>query len=156
LQQQKKKIQVRSPDCFLQSKFFNSKELSDYTCVSSDGFSIPVHSVILAGQSPVLNALFTSKMKESQTKTIYISDIDATVLREMLRFVYTGRVENLEANASSLIMAADKYDMKDLKNLCTSSLIKSLSTANIFDTVSLADFFEDKFLLFECIEFIKE
>jgi speckle-type POZ protein len=115
-----------------------------------------VHSVILAGQSPVFHAMFNSKMKESQTKTIKISDIDATVLLEMLRYVYTGRVENLEANTSSLIMAAEKYDMKDLKNLCTSSLIKSLSTANIFDTVNLADRCNDKFLLYECIEFIKE
>jgi speckle-type POZ protein len=154
--QQKKEVQVISSDCSRYNKFFNSNEFSDYTCVSSNGTSIPVHSVILAGQSPVLHAMFNSKMKESQTKTIKISDIDATVLLEMLRFVYTGRVENLEANASSLIMAADKYDMGDLKNLCTSSLIKSLSTANIFDTVNLADRCNDKFLLYECIEFIKE
>jgi speckle-type POZ protein len=153
--EQKKKIHVRSPDDFRYSKFFDSKELSDYTCVSSDGTSIPVHSIVLAEQSSVLRTIFNSKMKESQTKTIYISDVDAITLREMLRFMYTGRVKDLKTNASLLIMAADKYDMKDLKRLCASSLFKSLTNANIFDTITLANHY-DKFLLCECIEFIKE
>ena len=36
-------------------------------------------------------------------------------LREMLNFIYTGKVENLNKMADDLLAAADKYQLKRLK-----------------------------------------
>jgi speckle-type POZ protein len=100
--------------------------------------------------------MFDAQMKESKTMTVHINDIKGKVLQEMLRFIYTGKVEDVKANASALIFAAEKYDIKELKDLCVSSLIKNLSTTNIFDTIIIADRYNENVLLYECIEFIKE
>jgi speckle-type POZ protein len=99
--------------------------------------------------------MFAAQMKESKTKTVHINDIKGKVLQEMLRFVYTGKVEDLKANASALIFAAEKYDIKELKDLCVSSLIKNLSKTNIFDTIIIADRCNENVLLYDCIEFIR-
>jgi speckle-type POZ protein len=100
--------------------------------------------------------MFDAQMKESKTKTVHINDIKGKVLQEMLRFMYTGKIEDVKANASALIFAAEKYDIKELKDLCVSSLIKNLSTTNIFDTIIIADRYNESMLLYECIEFIRK
>lgn len=37
-----------------------------------------------------------------------ITDVDHEVMREMLRFIYTGRAPNLDRMADDLLAAADK------------------------------------------------
>jgi hypothetical protein len=45
-----------------------------------------------------------------------ITDLDADVVGEMLRFIYTGRCERgLREFAADLLVAADKYSLQDLK-----------------------------------------
>ena len=44
-----------------------------------------------------------------------IKDVEYEVLREMLRFVYTGKAPNLERMADDLLAAADKYALERLK-----------------------------------------
>ena len=40
-----------------------------------------------------------------------ITDVDHEVMREMLRFIYTGKAPNLEKMADDLLAAADKVCM---------------------------------------------
>ena len=44
-----------------------------------------------------------------------IPDVDFKVLREMLRFAYTGKALNLGKMAVDLLAAADKYGIEPLK-----------------------------------------
>ena len=39
---------------------------------------------------------------------VEITDVDHDVMREMLRFIYTGRAPNLDKMADELLAAADK------------------------------------------------
>lgn len=41
-----------------------------------------------------------------------IADVDHEVMREMLRFIYTGKAPNLEKMADDLLAAADKVKEK--------------------------------------------
>ncbi|KAG5676302.1 hypothetical protein PVAND_006149 [Polypedilum vanderplanki] len=138
------------------AKLFNSIDYSDFTCISSDGKEFPVHSNILAAQSPVFDKMFKANMSESKSKSGKFNDIDGDTFLEFLRFIYTGQVENLEDIASSVIYAADKYEIIELKKLCAESLMENLSVENVLEILILADHFNEKLLLTECIELIVE
>lgn len=47
-------------------------------------------------------------MEERKQNRVTISDVDHDVLKEMLRFIYTGKAPNLEKMADDLLAAADK------------------------------------------------
>lgn len=47
-------------------------------------------------------------MEERKHNRVDITDVDHEVLREMLRFIYTGKASNLEKMADDLLAAADK------------------------------------------------
>lgn len=56
-------------------------------------------------------AMFEHEMEERKHNRVEITDVDHEVLREMLRFIYTGKATNLEKMADDLLAAADKVRM---------------------------------------------
>lgn len=52
--------------------------------------------------------MFAHEMEERKHNRVEIQDVDHEVLREMLRFIYTGKATNLEKMADDLLAAADK------------------------------------------------
>lgn len=52
--------------------------------------------------------MFEHEMEERKHNRVDITDVDHEVLREMLRFIYTGKASNLEKMADDLLAAADK------------------------------------------------
>ena len=59
----------------------------------------------------VFNAMFAHEMEESKQNRVDITDVDHEVMREMLRFIYTGKAPNLDKMADDLLAAADKVSM---------------------------------------------
>ena len=47
-------------------------------------------------------------MEERKLNRVEITDVDHEVMREMLRFIYTGKAPNLDKMADDLLAAADK------------------------------------------------
>lgn len=64
--------------------------------------------ILISARSPVFAAMFEHEMEERKRNRVDITDVDHEVLREMLRFIYTGRAPNLEKMADDLLAAADK------------------------------------------------
>lgn len=64
--------------------------------------------LLFIARSPVFAAMFEHEMEERKQNRVAITDVDHEVLREMLRFIYTGRAANLERMADDLLAAADK------------------------------------------------
>lgn len=56
--------------------------------------------------------MFEHEMEERKHNRVAITDVDHEVLREMLRFIYTGKATNLEKMADDLLAAADKVLFK--------------------------------------------
>lgn len=54
--------------------------------------------------------MFEHEMEERKRNRVDITDVDHEVLREMLRFIYTGRAPNLDKMADDLLAAADKVN----------------------------------------------
>jgi hypothetical protein len=62
-----------------------------------------------------------------------------------------GRVEKIEAVAESLLYAAEKYQVLGLKNVCLNQIKKTLTAENVWDALQLADTFNAKLLITECV-----
>ena len=56
----------------------------------------------------------------------------------MVKFIYSGRLKNLADKSDLLLVAADKYDIKDLKEICCQYLAANLNTEQV-------DFYFEKF-----------
>ena len=49
----------------------------------------------------------------------------------MVKFIYSGRLKDLADKSDLLLVAADKYDIKDLKELCCQHLAANLNTDQV-------------------------
>lgn len=118
--------------------------------------TVPAHKVVLASRSPVFAAMFRpdSTMRESATNRVVIEDIDADVFVEFLHFVYTGEAPRIDDMAAALLVAADKYDVSDLKDLCGQVLAAQLSVEDCVSTLILADVHSAEPLRRAAIDFI--
>jgi small neutral amino acid transporter SnatA (MarC family) len=67
----------------------------------------------VTARSPVFAAMFEHEMEERKQNRVAITDVDHEVLKEMLRFIYTGKAPNLEKMADDLLAAADKVRNRD-------------------------------------------
>merc|ERR1711976_346777 len=93
-------------------------------------------------------------MKERQLNLVEITDVDPDVMAEMLRFIYTGKANSLEAMAADLLAAADKYALERLKVMCEEALCNGLTVENVCDVLILADLHSAEQLKAQAIEFI--
>ncbi|GBM15931.1 Speckle-type POZ protein-like B [Araneus ventricosus] len=104
------------------------------------GASIRAHKCILSARSPVFAAMFAHPMKENLTNEVDITDIDEPILRAMLTYIYTGKTSDLTSCAAAdLLSAADKYQLQDLKTVCSYSLKGSVSFQNVWRILVLGD-----------------
>ena len=102
---------------------------------------IAAHSTIIPASSPVFAAMFEGeRFKEGQTRTVNIEDIDSRVFRKLLQFLYSGISTNDPSNVlQALFLAADKYQVDALKEICEESLIFQLEIENVLHLLAWAD-----------------
>jgi len=136
-------------------KMFNNQSFSDFQVITSDGKEIYVHRNILSMRSPVFEAMISSTMIEGSEKKVLINDIEGRTLMELIRFVYSGKVNEIDTIAGELLYAANKYDLQDLKPLCVESLALNLGVDNVLETLVLADLHQEKYLKKFAMDFIK-
>ena len=115
-----------------------------------------VQKAILASRSEVFSAMFSNnQFSEHENNSLHITDMSPQALREMLRFLYTDKMENANLHAKELLMAANKYNIPRMqlqgkiskyldvtfgllilefshKNLCDNVLLNSKSNNQIF------------------------
>jgi speckle-type POZ protein len=99
---------------------------------------IPAHRVILAARSPVFAAMFQNDMLENRTNEAEITDVTLDAFKALLRFIYTGHCQ-VGNWAEELLVAANKYDIQDLKKLCAKELGKKLTVDNAVRLLVLSD-----------------
>ena len=111
------------------------------------------HKVILSARSRVFSALFQHDMQENINSRVDIEDAEPNVVEEMLRFIYTGKVKDLNLIACELFKISDQYLLDGLKLICEDTLCKSLSVENVLEMISLADLHNAKTLKTKAEEF---
>merc|ERR1719187_474644 len=114
------------------------------------------HKAILGAKSPVLKAAFVHNMVEKATGKINIDGIESSTVEDMLKYIYGGKIDNLDEKATKLLAAADQYDLKLLKKKCEELLCKSLNISNCLDYLILADMHSTDILKPLVIRFVVE
>ncbi|XP_038106420.1 speckle-type POZ protein-like B [Culex quinquefasciatus] len=115
-----------------------------------------VYKGILASRSPVFAAMFEHSMKEKIKSVVTIVDVEPDVFHELLRYIYTDKVQNLTTLAYQLFAAADKYDIGTLKTLCRMSILANISTENATDALKCADLHLDSEMKRHTLEFLRK
>ncbi|XP_054716923.1 uncharacterized protein LOC129226345 [Uloborus diversus] len=88
--------------------------------------------------------MFDSDMKESQENTVDLFDMDLTVAKAMLLYMYTREIEELPAEKIlQLYVAADKYMLAELKEKCRNNVLENLSSKNIGEVFEIAKLHSD-------------
>lgn len=116
------------------------KTFSDFTFVVN-GKEVKVHKSVLSARSPVFMRMFLTDMQEAKTNKAEITDVEADTFDKLLVFIYSGKVAgDLDFLAIDLFIAADKYGVEDLKQLCESKIAANLSKDNALAVYEFACF----------------
>ncbi|XP_071033419.1 speckle-type POZ protein B-like [Parasteatoda tepidariorum] len=118
---------------------------------------IPAHKCLLSARSPVFSEMFDQNMLESQTAVVDIPDVESETLQSFLEFLYTDTITNTDyEKLLKLMFVADKYQVDNLKNRCSLTLMSELSLENVCEVVSASDAVNQPNLKLWAVNFIKE
>ncbi|KAL3936347.1 MAG: hypothetical protein SGARI_002595 [Bacillariaceae sp.] len=131
----------------MQALLLNSSSRCDVVFVLGDGDGVRAHSCVLEFSCPMLFELIkqteSSQTKEKEQETrVNISGIATGVFRSLLGYAYTACEPEFvsEAFTMSVLGAANRFNMIDLKLLCESVLTyKFLCIDNAADLLVFAD-----------------
>ncbi|GFR17430.1 speckle-type POZ protein A [Trichonephila clavata] len=122
---------------------YETQRWSDFTLQTVER-KFPVHKTILAARSTVFAAMFEHDMKEQHSDSVLIPDVEASILDDMLRYVYTGTIQVMTLHkAMGLFACADKYNLDELKTMCKKFLLDHLSIGNVCDIAMMADLYSE-------------
>ncbi|CAM0877796.1 unnamed protein product [Alopecurus aequalis] len=153
------------------NKLLRTKVGTDVTFMVG-GQKFAAHRCVLAARSAVFMAELFGPMKEgTMDSVIQIQDMEASVFKALLRFVYTdtlpkmevpsmvvkGEVEEGRAKTmwlQHLLVAADRYDLRRLKSLCEEQLAKRIDLSSVAIVLALAAQHQCGELKEACLEFL--
>ncbi|KAJ8675308.1 hypothetical protein QAD02_011094 [Eretmocerus hayati] len=122
-------------------EYVNNEKLSDVKIIMK-GKTIHAHKILMSTYR-VFAAMFEHNMKESTQNIIDVDDIEFDVMLELIRFIYTGKIHGMEMIAQDLLIAADKYDICELKDQCSKYLCCTLSIHNVLQLMNFANKYND-------------
>ncbi len=93
---------------------------------------------MLMTRSPVFKTMFQSGLSEAKANEVFISDVAPAVGKEMITYIYTDEVPNIETIAEELWFVAEKYQLPGLKALCENGLVNKLNCTNAAHFLLLA------------------
>ncbi|KAG8385964.1 hypothetical protein BUALT_Bualt03G0099900 [Buddleja alternifolia] len=127
---------------------------TDIIINASDG-SISAHRAVLASRSPVFHSMFSHDLKEKEMSAINISDMSIEACQAFLNYIY-GNIRNEEflTHRLSLLQAADKYDISDLKEACHESLLEDIDTGNVLERLQNATLYQLPKLKTSCMRYL--
>ncbi|KAJ1685060.1 hypothetical protein LUZ63_016450 [Rhynchospora breviuscula] len=129
------------------------------------GGTFDAHRCVLAAVSPVFRAQFFGPMKGKVNQSIEIKDMEPSIFKSMLHFIYSDSIPELEkvkdnkdasiALAQHLLVAADRYGLERLKNLCEIKIYEFIDANNVATSFTLAEQHNCSELKAACLKFIK-
>ncbi|KAF2162826.1 hypothetical protein M409DRAFT_26682 [Zasmidium cellare ATCC 36951] len=136
------------------NRVFGDSKYSDLTIECGES-TWHVHRVVICAQSPFFDKACSNGFKETSSKLIKLEDDDPTIVREMLRYLYTGDYleqtkEGEEGSRRSALSTnvhihtiADKYDIPALGDVAISKF--SARAAREWKTEAFAGAIEEMY-----------
>ena len=124
--------------------------------VEVKGKEFKAHKAVLAAVSPFFLTLPESNMRESNQHVIKIEleEATASIIEDVLKYVYTGNVSVTEQSAHNLVATADYLLLPGLKTLACDFLKDSLATENCVFNYYFAEKYRCVSLKEKCLELI--
>ena len=147
---------IMTPVSFQRSdqKFFKEKPFADLV-FRVQGEEIKAHKAFLAARCSYFNNMFQSGMIEGNSNVIEVPDIKPKTFEAFLEFIYCGEVTSEDEEIwLDLLELSDKYCMKSLEELCSSSLKGKMSKENVVKAANLAEKLGMEDLKQEALNFI--
>ncbi|KAH7443130.1 hypothetical protein KP509_02G021200 [Ceratopteris richardii] len=112
----------------------------DIELVTDDGLSVGAHKAALTFGSKVFRSMLENKVLSQTCLRIRVPDIVHNELKRLVEFIYSGRLtpEALKDHSKSLMVAADKYDVPQLMEVCEAYLVETLNTENVLGILELS------------------
>lgn len=127
---------------------------ADVTINTADGM-VRAHKAILSASSPVFHSMFLHPLKEKESSTIDIEDMSVDSCMALLNYLYgTITDEDFWKHRVTLLGAANKYDIIDLKISCEESLTKDINSENVLDRLQEAWLYQLDNLKKECMSYL--
>ncbi|KAJ8675639.1 hypothetical protein QAD02_011425 [Eretmocerus hayati] len=135
-------------------KLVDNDQFSDVV-FTVDNKKLHAHKNILANRSEIFAAKFTTEVNKNSTTVIELKEIEYDVMKELLRYIYVGYVNDLEYIAMDLFVAADEYSIENLKKMCERQLTQHISAENVLEFLNFASDYDVPILKLQCLEFVK-
>jgi speckle-type POZ protein len=132
--------------------------------VGPDEERVPAHKCILMARSPVFFAMFSHGMEEEKKGEVHILEFEPIVIKELLHYIYTGHRSNctnshasninIDVPIEQLFLAATKYQVLGLVELCEEIFVAQLSNETVLGLLQVADTYNAQFLKGKCLQYI--
>lgn len=131
-----------------------------------DGDSFAAHKLVLAARSPVFRAQLFGPMKDHNTNSIKVEDMEPLVFKALLHFIYWDSLPDMQefaglnskwastSMAQHLLAAADRYGLDRLRLLCEANLIEDVAINTVATTLALAEQHHCFQLKAVCLKFV--
>ena len=167
LEEENKEVKKLRPLIQDLEKLFSDKDMCDVQILCG-GQVFDCHQVILSARSPVFRIMFQADMAEKMTRKVNVTDVEPDVMAELLTFIYSGNIPKLDKLdkervvktqtfdlfAQGLLMAAEKYQLEQLKNICLEKLCCNLDAKNCLNYLILGDLYQARNLRKAALQFI--
>lgn len=125
-------------------KLLNNNEHCD-VIISTGTKNLKVHKAILCARSKVFERMFQTDMLESKNHVIQLDELDFDVIDAFITFLYSGEVKMISlCGAMNLYYVADKYEVEDLREKCSSYLEFNLSADEACTILKFAELHGDQ------------
>ena len=134
-----------------------NQRFSDVTVVVK-GEEFQAHKIVLAAASPFFLSLLESQMKETTENTIKIEleEATASVMEEVLAYVYTGNASLTKENGHNLLATADFLLLPGLEAMAENFLKRHLTVENCVSNYYFAEKYQCRGLKEESCKMIHE
>ncbi|CAL9233993.1 unnamed protein product [Arabidopsis halleri] len=127
---------------------------------TKEGEAISAHKLVMAARSEVFKKMLESdkfKASDGKIETVTLYELKQEELEALVEFIYNNRSVlsgHEKKHVRSLYIAADKYEIPHLRDLCRNELISSLNLSNALNVLELSLIPFDKALNNSAAKFI--
>lgn len=123
------------------------------TLRTADGDELNAIKSCLSEGSIVFQRMFENDMAETINGIVEVIDFSGEAMKELLRFLYTGKAE-MEEIEIELYNVAKAYQVEGLQNICVKSIKSRVSNRNVFEILQFAEMNDEVDLYNFCLEII--
>lgn len=95
-----------------------------------------VNKTLLSSYSSIFAQLFVDN---KDLGSYHIKDISDDVFEEVVHLINTGSVHNLKQFQIELMITSNKYDFKELKDICLNSIAEDLTANNVVKILKISN-----------------